>query len=101
MDYVEFFLANFLILGSLGCQGWDGMPKNVKKFENRCTQVFMDLSFAKLKQTVLPPLNLYPDSLTACDRYNTIFFLQFSNIFSSGMGPSHIYCPLEDLCYLR
>jgi hypothetical protein len=32
MDEVEkFFVANFQILGPLGCQEWGFMPKNVKK----------------------------------------------------------------------
>ncbi len=31
MDEVENFLANFQILGPLGCQGWVVIPKNVKK----------------------------------------------------------------------
>jgi hypothetical protein len=31
MDEVENFLANFQILGPLGCQGWVVIPQNVKK----------------------------------------------------------------------
>jgi hypothetical protein len=31
MDEVEFFFANFQILGDLGYQGWVVIPQNVKK----------------------------------------------------------------------
>jgi len=31
MHEVEFFLANFQILGPLGCQGWVVIPQNVKR----------------------------------------------------------------------
>jgi hypothetical protein len=31
MDEVEFFFANFQILGALGYQGWVVIPQNVKK----------------------------------------------------------------------
>jgi hypothetical protein len=30
-------LANFQILGPLGCQGWVVIPQNVKKSQNHCT----------------------------------------------------------------
>jgi hypothetical protein len=30
-DEVEFFFANFQILGPLGCKGWVVIPQNVKK----------------------------------------------------------------------
>jgi hypothetical protein len=38
MDEDEiFFVANFQILGPLGCQGWVVIPQNVKKSKNHCT----------------------------------------------------------------
>jgi hypothetical protein len=32
-------LANFQILGPLGCQGWVVIPQNVKKSQNHCTLI--------------------------------------------------------------
>jgi hypothetical protein len=41
MHEVEnFFFANFLILGPLGCQGWVVIPQNVKKSQNHCTLLY-------------------------------------------------------------
>ncbi len=31
---LKFFLANFQILGHLGCQGWVVIPQNVKQVKN-------------------------------------------------------------------
>ncbi len=36
----KIFLANFQILGPLGCQGWVVIPQNVKKSKNHCTLVY-------------------------------------------------------------
>jgi hypothetical protein len=36
---LNFFFANFQILGPLGCQGWVVIPQNVKKSKNHCTLV--------------------------------------------------------------
>jgi hypothetical protein len=56
MDEVEnFLLANFQILGPLGCQGWVVIPQNVKKSQNHCTListlwggwVFVDIRIVK------------------------------------------------------
>jgi hypothetical protein len=37
MGEVDGFLANFQILGPLGCQGWVVLPENVKKNPIFCT----------------------------------------------------------------
>jgi hypothetical protein len=37
----KIFLANFQILGPLGCQGWVVIPQNVKKIQNHCTLMNM------------------------------------------------------------
>jgi hypothetical protein len=36
---LKIYLDNFQILGSLGCQGWVVILKNVKKSQNHCTLV--------------------------------------------------------------
>jgi hypothetical protein len=37
----KFFGLNFQILGSVGCQGWVVMPKDVKKSQNHCILMVM------------------------------------------------------------
>ncbi len=39
---LNFFFANFQILGPLGCQGWVVIPQNVRESQNHCTLVGMD-----------------------------------------------------------
>jgi hypothetical protein len=44
-------LANFQILGPLGCQGWVVIPQNVKKSKNHCT-LFVHVGFSHRNQNI-------------------------------------------------
>jgi hypothetical protein len=45
---------NFQILGSLRCQGWVVLPKNVKKFKNYCT-LYVPVFCSPLEERISPP----------------------------------------------
>ncbi len=98
----KFFLANFQILGPLGCQGWVVIPQNVKKSKNHCTSNDPNNGFSpsqQIKKSRHYVKNRYIGNFMYMSFARCHFRAPKKSVFSgplSSIGPCNGFvCPLQ------